>query len=294
MRIEGIEASDLSGIYFMDDMGLSAIASASAVDDNSQDRAVKETGKYRAQDLYFLLEKLNLSQNKLLIIRLLRRGDIIGLLYFLDKHKLINALKFFPREKLVQFIFYLPKELIIKMLLHIIPLKQFLQFFPSEVVFNMLRSKRLEVSDLVKGFENMPPEFLKQLIQHITGRNVDNMKMRELMAMCRQMDKGILLEGLKLMPQKEMLEYVMQLSQKDPELLMMIPRGNLMRMVSLMPKPNLLTMFELLPEDLLVQFVAQLNEPFLSMAASQIDDNVLASILIQQYPDIIASLAEAA
>lgn len=294
MKVDAINPIELaSQYYYLDQLGLSTYFSASTVDNNSGQRHLEEKG-WRGQDLQHLLDKLNISQNKFFIIRLLKRGDIVSLLHLLDKQKLIEAMKFFPRAKLIHFIHHLPKSVILRMLLWMIPLRVLMQCFPTEILFNVLRSKRLDVKGLVAGFENMPIEALQKLMSDITGQNVDKVNQRELLAMFRQLSKEQILEGIKKWSAKQIFEFVFQEVKKDPELLLTIPRGELMKVVSLMPKPNLIEMFRLLPENQLVQYLAQLPDNFLALAAAQLDDTRLSAILINQYPHLIASLAEAA
>jgi len=294
MKVEAVNPNELaSQYYYLEQKGLNGMFTPSAVEDNSGDRAFKDAG-WRAQDLQFMLGKLNLSQNKFFIIRLLKRGDVINILYMLDKEKLVQAMNLFPRTKLIHFLFHLPKEMLLKMLLWVIPLRTFMQFFPTETIFNLLRSQRLDVSSFVRGFENQPPEMLQKLMMLITGQNTDGLKHKELLAMLRQLRKEQIVEGMKGMGQKDIFEFVFAEVKKDPELLMMISRGDLIKVTSLMPKPNLVEMFQLLPEQMLVQYLSQLPEKELCMAAAQVDDKSFGNMLINDFPDLIASLAQAA
>ncbi len=295
MKIDGINPNEfLSKYYYLDQKGLSIFFSPSVVDKNDGMRLDEEQRDWDGDDLQGLLDRLQISENKYFIIRLLKRGDIISLLYLLDKQKMVQALAFFPRTKLIQFIHFLPKEVVLKMLLWVIPLRTLMQLFPTEIIFNILRSKRLDVSSFVAGYQNQPIENLRALMMAITGQNVEKMRQPELLAMLKQLSKEQILEGMKTMPQKQIFEFVFQEVKKDPELLMMIPKGEMMKVVSSMPKPNLLELFQLLPENTLVQFLSQLPDNLLAMSAALLDDKAFSYILIHQYPDLIASLATAA
>ncbi len=294
MQIDALNPADLaSQYYYLDQMQLNTFFTPDTVENNGGDRYLQETG-YRPQDLDSMIKKLNISQNKYYIIRLMRRGDITALLYLLEKDKLVNALNLFPRSKLILFLRQLPKEVILKLLLWVIPVERLMQLFPTEVIFNILRSKRLEVRDLVKGFENMPLDVLQRLMGNITSQNVDKLKHKELMAMFRQLKKEQIVEGLKSMDQRNLLDFITFQVKRDPELLMMVPRENLFRVIDTMPKPSLIELFQLLPDNLLVQFLSQLPDKALAAAASQIDDSVFSSLLANQYPDLVASLAAVA
>jgi hypothetical protein len=297
VKVDGINATDLFSNYaFVDQMGLDDDdMNADGVDKtNNKNQRYGDKKNWRAQDLPYMLNKLQIGQNKFFIMRLLKRGDIMALLGMLDKSRLVAAMNFFPRSKLLQFMNFLPKEMLLKMLLWVIPLKNLLQFFPTDLIFNILRSKRLEVGDMVKGFQNMPKEVLAKLINDITGENTDKMKHSELLGMLGNMKKEQILEGMKKMENKQIFEFVHQEVKKDPQLLMMIPKDDLMKVASMMPKPNLVELFHLLEESTLVTFLSQLPEKFMCLAAAQIDDKTFGNMLMSQYPDLIAQLASAA
>ncbi len=294
MKIDGIATADLaSHYYYLEQLGLNTYFTPTAVEDNSGQRFAKETG-WRAQDLQSMVDKLDIAHNKYFIIRLMKRGDILFLLGFLDKDQLVQAMDLFPRSRLIQFIHSLPKEMILKMLLSMMSLRTLMQFFPTEIIFNILRSKRMEVSDFVRGFENMPLDVLQRLMWEITGQNADKFKHKELLGMFQQLKKDQIIEGMKKMDQKNLFEFIFAAVQKDPELMMMIPRGEMMKAVAMMPKPHLVEMFQLLPENLLIEFLSQLPDKFLALAASQLDDNTFAAVLMNRYPDLIAALTQAA
>ncbi len=294
MRVDGINALDLASYYnYLQETGLDTYFTSSAVKNNSGQRYLQETG-WRSQDLQSMMDKLNVSNNKYFIIRMMQRGDAVNLLSLLQKDQLVQALNFFPRSKLILFINFLPKDVVLKMLLSVIPLDQLLQLFPTETIFNILRSKRLQVSGLVKGFENMPLDVLQQLMCKITGKNMDHVEMPELLSMFQQLKKHQILDGMKSMPQKQLFQMILGVVKMDPQLMMMIPKGDFMNVISVMPKPNLIQLFQLLPKNTLVQFLAQLPDKFLAMAAAQLDTTTFEQVLMNQYPDLIANLAQAA
>lgn len=286
MAVEPILALALeSNVYYLDALAASAGVSSRA--------AGQPEGKPKLsyEELRQLLINLGVSRTKFLILRLLRRSELLRLLPFLDSEQLTNALHLFPKERLMQFFQLLPKDVMLKLLLQAIPLKRFLQLFQTSLIFNILRSKRLTVHGLVKQLDNWDVGLLRELMQHITGQPADGKSKPDLMRMFYEMDKIQLLNGLKLMGQKPLLELIYHTAKQDPELLMMLPKGALLNVADNFPKPSLLALFEKLEPGILIQFVAQLPDVPLAMALTQLPDDVFIDLMLSQYPDVIASLA---
>src|SRR5688572_2203779 len=71
-------------------------------------RFVKENAffasAWRVEDLYKILELLNLAQprNKIMLLQLLKRGDLIEILHLLDKSQLLFALFLLPKDRLLR------------------------------------------------------------------------------------------------------------------------------------------------------------------------------------------------
>ncbi len=95
------------------------------------------------------------------------------------------------------------------------------------------------------------------------------------------------------MQMKFFYELCTNVIRKDPELMMNLPRGEIVDIVGRLPKPILGGMFNHLPEDMLIQFASVLPDRELTIAVSQIDDNMFASLLANKFQDFLYTIAEA-
>ncbi|MCA9807976.1 MAG: hypothetical protein KC476_08480 [Cyanobacteria bacterium HKST-UBA06] len=238
-----------------------------------------------------LLKKIGLSANKFTFLRMMRGSTLRALVPYLNKEQLLLAMRLFPKMLLVRLIGSLPKDMLLKMILHTIPLKKFLALFKAKVLFSIVANKRLNVREMVNGLEHLPREELQRLMTNITGSDTTQLSKPELLGMFRELDKLQLMNGLRKMGQEHFLEFVYQVTKKDPQLLMALPRGELMKVVNSMPKPTLVELFNLLPKSQLEQFVSMLPYKALLVALYQIDNKVMESLLVNQFPDLIAALA---
>ncbi len=296
MRIEGIEYNVASAMAnqtsYIELMGLEGKVSASSIDNNKGTRYLRENN-WRGLDLYEVARHLQISQNKVMILRLLKRAELLQILQLLDKQKLINGLNFFSKERLLRLMMLLPKRILIKMLLHLFPMDYLVQKMPTHELFAILRSNKLDVRQMVKGFQMMDPKFLHFILGKIVGRNVDHLGMREMLDIFMKLKKRMILDGMKFLPFDALQPFVLNFTKQDPRLLENMSLAFIFKLFEKMAKPTMLDAFNVLPESMILKFLAQLPDKFLIMVAAQIDNATLEKYLIAQQPNLLAMLAGA-
>lgn len=296
MRIEGIEYNVASAMAnqasYIELMGLEGKVSTSSIDNNKGSRYLQENN-WRGLDLYEVTKHLQIAQNKLMILKLLKRHELFQILMLLDKDKLINGLRFFSKERLMRLMMLLPKQVLIKMLLHLFPMDYLIQKMPTQELFAILRSGKLDVRELVKGFQMMDPKFLRIILGKITGRNVDHLSMREMLDIFMKLKKRMILDGMKFLPFDALQPFVLGFTKQDPRLLENMSLAFIFKLFEKMAKPTMLDAFRVLPESMILKFLAQLPDKFLIMVAAQIDNSTLEKYLIAEQPNLLAMLAGA-
>ncbi len=254
--------------------------------------AQRQSGvNHRGLDLYQIVKGLQVSQNKLLILRLLKRGDLLQILLLLSKDQLINGLRFFSKSKLLRLMMLLPKQVLLKMLLHLLPLEHLMQKMPTRELMSILRSRKLNVRELVKGFKTMDPKHLHFILGKITGLNVKHLSMREMMAVFMKLKKRHIMQGMRFLPFKALTPFVTGFAQKDPSLLQNVSLSFIFKQFDKMSKPTMLESFRTLDNKTLIKFLSNLPDKFLIQVAAQIDDSQLEKFLVSQQPELLALLA---
>lgn len=246
-------------------------------------------------DLTAVIRLLNVGRNKIKILRLLRRGDLITILHLLPKELLVNALRLFNKVKLLRLIMALPKPLLIRMLLRVMKLSNLIKKMPTNELMRILRSKRLNNREMTKGLLKMEPQFMFLLLQRVHGDyNYSNLKPYDLAKIFMQTPKERLMEGLKTLPFKALIPLVTGFVKQDPQLLLNMSDQFIYKLFERMSKPMLLNSCMVLPEEILIKMLSQLPGPLLVMAAAQIDDKTFEQYLLSQQPQLLKLLAGAA
>jgi hypothetical protein len=246
-------------------------------------------------DLRTLAKVIKLGENKIRILKLLRRADWIKILRLLPQHLLVNALRLFSKEKLLRLIMQLPKPLLIKVLLKIVKLETLIKKMPTNELMRILRSHKLNNRELTKGIMKLEPKFILLLLQRIYG-NYDYSKLKpyDLFKIFMHTNKERLMEAFKTMPFKALQQLVSGFVKKDPELLFHMSDAFVLKLLEKSPKAALIKGCAILPPEILIRMLCQLPDPLLLLAAAQIDDKTFEDYLIYQHPDILSHLAGAA
>lgn len=300
MRVEGIDsiiASAVAGqINYIELRGLANRISSSSLRDTKGSRYLQEA-QFRDIEIYEVIKALHLQRmdTKIMILSLLRRWDLIELLYMMDKDQLINGLRFFDKRKILRLMTALPKKLLIKMLRHLFSIDELVGKMPTQELFNILRSEKLPNRELMKGFQYMDMRFLHLLIYKITGQEVSGLRQDEIMDILFKTRKHLIIEGLKFLPFKALTPFVTRLVKNNPELLEDMSMQFMFKLFEHMSKPTLLQSFQVLPEDVIIErFLSQLPDQFLVLTVAQIDPSILQGYLLSKHSDLLQSLGEAA
>lgn len=286
-------------VYIMGSNGRSYVV-------NSLEEAERLTGQSKSRsravgfnglvDLTEVAKMLNVGRNKIKILQMLRRGDLMNILALLPKDLLINALRLFDKSKLLRMLFLLPKQFLLKMLLRIFKIEDLIKKMPTSELMRILRSKKLDNRQLTKGIQNnMEPKFVQLLLQRVFGDyDYSHLKPYELKQIFMQTPKEKLMEGFKTLPFKALIPFVTGFVKEDPSLLMNMSDGFMAKLFDRMSKPMILEGCQVLPNEMILKMLGQLPGPMMVLAAGQIDDKSFEKYLISQQPNLLKMLAGAA
>ncbi len=275
--------------------GIDSLPNGQPVDQAGKGRRLVKTRSGRTIDLYEVARMLNVSRNKIFILRLLKRSDLIALLHLLPKNLLVNALRLFSKQKLLRLLMMLPKLLLLKMLLHIMSIEVLISKMPSRELFAILRANKLTNRVLLQGFRVMDPQFLFTLMTKMLGfHDFSQMKFADIMQVFMDQKKETILEAMKSLPFKALIPFVTLFAKQDPKLLQNVSGEFIFKMFDKMSKPTILQACMALPDEVLIKFLGQLPDPMLLLAVAQIDDNTLEKYLLSQQSGLLAALGGAA
>ena len=234
--------------------------------------------------------KLNLPFNRFMILKLMKHADLVDLLGLLDKDKLLIGLKFFDKKKLLKFINNLDKEQLLKILLQVYSKDELLSLFPMKELMKFFDSSKIKRNDLVKVMQTLPPNILAQIIESATGTPAGNKSQKELIETLNSLNKESLIEGMKFLPQKEMIGIVGKLVKQDNELLKEFSKEALFDPIVKMQKGSIIEGMGALDPDILIKLLDQLPNEMLAQVDTLLDPDKLSGELLEKHKDLLASL----
>lgn len=300
MRVEAIDFTMAnamaSQIHYLDLKKLTPRISSSSLNKNDTGVRLLEENHYRGIDLYEVIQALHLNRadTRFMILNLLKRSDLMEILYLLDKGMLINGLRFFDKRKLLALMMRLPKRMLIRMLRHLFSIEELIGKMPTSELFNILRSDRLPNRELIKAFYKMDMRFLLLLMSKIFDQDMSGLKHAEILDILFKLKKHQIIEGLKFLPFRALIPMVTSLVKSQPDLLENMSLAFIGKLFSNMSKATMLESFEVLPNDIIIeQFLSQLPDKFLVLVAAQIDPSVFEDYLLSRQSNLLAILGAA-
>lgn len=297
MRIEGIEQPSVlqlaAQVSYVDVKKLNGDVRQNAISDNTGMRFLYENN-FRGLDLYEITKALQLSgkNNKILVLRMLQRGDLLDVIRLMDKGLIINGLRLFSKEKLLRLMMLLPKSILMKMLFSVLKIKDFIKMLPMTEILNILRNKKLTNRFMLEGFHGMDPKHLIYMMSHMMNQDVGHLRHAEMMTILFETKKHKILNSMKKLPFKALARFIQFFAGKDQSILHSVSDGFLFDIFSRMPKGSILQMMDVLPKETLMKvFVSQMPDNLLVLMASQIDENMLSEYLVSAQPGLLAMLA---
>lgn len=238
--------------------------------------------------------RLDLPANKLAILRLIPYSELIQFLSLLDKDQLVNGLQLFTKDKLLKFISSIPKEDLLKMLSKLfLSGDKLLEMLPIKELNNFLSSKKIQKNDLIKIFQSMSTTELAQILEATTGIPQGKKSQAELLQALNGLDTPKILDGIKGLEYKKMRVVVSDILKLDPTLYTEFTQGSLFNSTLDFAKTSLVEGMGVLDNDQLIKFLGELPENFIALVATQIDTNLFAQILLNNYQNLLSSLAAA-
>lgn len=241
-------------------------------------------------ELYNAITNVN---DRVRLLMMMNKLDILNLLFLLDKSKLVLGMNFFNPAKLLEFIGRMPKGLLLEALLMHMSQRDLLSLLPLKELIRMLMSPKIKEKMIIDALKHLPTYKLKQILESVLGRPIGNLKHGEILKMMWHMKKRQLVECMLGLSQKQLWEIMQGFTKKNPELLLEISHAALFKPFTKFSKSMLVQSFMVMPTSDMVKLMGNLPKELLAMVASMIDPADLAEVVANQFPDLMSSLAEA-
>lgn len=253
----------------------------------------KDIKSLKSTDYSEIIKALNLlmPSNRFSVLKALSQHDLIRLMFLMEKRHLLMGLKFFNRKKLLRFIYYFPKKLLLKMLLHFYSKKEVLNLFKIKELCLFLGDPRIQTSEFIKVIKTLPNEILVKILEGAKQKRIENKGKDNLLEQIQKLDRKFLVEGLRSLPHKEMVDFIHKLIHNNEKLFMFFNKITFIRPILNWSKLDMVESMKVLDPKLIIKMLSTLPVPLMAQVTTLLDPEKLAGFLQKFHLDLLDSIA---
>lgn len=239
-----------------------------------------------------IIESLKLydPESRLAILNMFRSGDLVNLLFLLNKQDLLMGLKFFTKDKLLKFAYNLPKETLLNVLNQIFSKDEILDYLPIKDLMHFLDTAKIPMDEMIKVFQTLPTHILAQIAEAATGVSQGNKSNKELLEELSKINQGFLMEGTQSLKYKEMLSIIKNLTTQNANHMQEFHQAALLTPLEKCDKTTIIESMGVLDPESLIKYLKQLPDNLIAQVITLLPPEQFAEILISKYPDILKTI----
>lgn len=123
--------------------------------------------------------KLSDPNNKLEILSEMTAQQLYLFLPVMEETDLSEGLKYFTQDKLLAMLEKIPPEQIVNTVFEMFSKEEVIQYLPEEQLNKFLTSTDIEKNKVLEHMKSIPPEYIAQMIENVTGEEVKDMDQKK-------------------------------------------------------------------------------------------------------------------
>ena len=240
-----------------------------------------------------LIELFQLADpnNKFMILRNMDDKQLEGFLPLMEKNDLAQGLNYFTQDKLLKLLEQLPPEQLVKTVLELFSKEEVIQLLPEEQLDKMLTSTELDKNKILEHLKSIPPQYLAQMIESVTGKACEDMDTIDMVKQVGQFNPLEYHDALTNLQPTQKQQLVLSLIKEDPKLFQLFDPEAYTNMINQeKQKPEIIKAMNVIENEELVKMISELPQDLLSIVITQIDTDIFAEQLMKKHPEMIAEL----
>ncbi len=231
-------------------------------------------------------------ENKLAILSEMTTDQMYKFLPLMEKKDLVQGLNFFTMEKLMKMAEDLPPEQLVKFAFEMFSEREIVKLMPEDQLNKFLEDTQIDKSDILKQLKSMPPQYLAQMIESVTGQPVQgNMDSYDLTKQLGGMNPLQFQDSLRNMQPAQKQELVLNLGKQHPEWFQIFDAHAYTTIIQTQKdKPDVIKAAGVLEQEHLEKMIQQLPDDLLAVVITQMDTKVFAETLMRELPEIMAQI----
>lgn len=231
------------------------------------------------------------TNNKYLILREMSAQQLHVFLPEMEDEDLLQGLYYFSQESLLKMLEEIPKDQLVLTAFELFSKDQIVQFMPEDQLDKFLMSTEIDKNKILKHMQSIPPEYVAQVLEQVTGEAVDDMDIIDMTKKISRLNPLEYQDVLKSFQPTQKQQLVLSLGKEHNEWFQLFDARaytNIFRREK--HQPEIVKGMAVIEPEHIENMIKELPNDLLSIVITQIDTEKFAEILMEEFPEIIASI----
>lgn len=230
-------------------------------------------------------------ENRLEIMSEMTDDQLQKFLPEMDKKDLVQGLNYFTQDKLLKMLEGVESEELVKVVLEMFSKAEIMRLLPEEQLDKLLQSTEMDKNNLLNHIKSLPPAYVSQMIESVTGEEVENTDMISMIKTLEGMGPLDFKDALLNLQSSPKQQLVLSLSQEHPEYLELFDAHSYANMMSTYKdKSEVVSAMSVLEQENITKMIEELPEDLLAIVITQMDKDKFAEILMKENPEVMAQI----
>ena len=230
-------------------------------------------------------------ENRLEIMSEMTDEQLNKFLPEMEKTDLVQGLNFFTHDKLLKMLEGVEPEYLVKVVLEMFSKEEVMRLLPEDQLDKLLTSTEMDKGKLLQHLKSIPPEYLSQMIESVTGEEVEDTNQLDMIKTLGDFNPHEFKDALINMQSTPKQQLVLSLSKEHPEYMELFDAHAYTNMINTYKdKSEVVKAMNVLEEDNIEEMIKELPEDLLSLVIAQMDVDKFSEILMKENPEVMAQI----
>ena len=231
------------------------------------------------------------TNNKYMILRELTAQQLQVFLPEMEEKDLLQGLFFFTQDKLMKMLEELPSEQLVNTAFELFSKEEIVQLMPEEQLDKFLTSSEIDKNKILKHMQSIPPEYVAQVLEQITGESHENMDSIDLSKEFGELNPLEYQDALKAFQPTQKQQLVLSLGKEHNEWFQLFDADAYTTIMNReKQQPEIIKGMSVIEPEYIQNMITELPNDLLSLVITQMDTEKFAEILMDRFPEVIAEI----
>lgn len=235
--------------------------------------------------------KLADPNNKFIILSTMTADKLQIFLPLMEDEDLLQGFYFFTEDKLMKLLEELPPEQLVNTVFQMFAEKDIIALMPDDELNKFLTSTDVDKENVLKNLKSIPPQYLAQMIEGVTGEEVKDADVLDMVKQISQFNPLQYNQALTTMDPTQKQNLTLSLAHEHKDLYQLFsPQAYTNIIQNQKQKPDVVKAMAVIERDQKLKMLKELPNDLLSIVITQMDAKDFAETLINRFPEVLAEI----